>query len=83
LAFLLDYLKARIHPRVLIAGVVALIVWNMGLIVNATLFNSLTNIRRGLTWPDVWQWQWELPMRMWQMGADLFDRCRVLKNGCQ
>jgi hypothetical protein len=83
LAFLLDYLKTRIHPRVLIAGVVALIVWNMGLIVNATLFNSLTHIRRGLTWPDVWYWQWELPVRMWQKGADLFDRCRVLKNGCQ
>jgi hypothetical protein len=83
LAFLLDYLKTRIHPRVLIAGVFALIAWNMGLIVNATLFNSLTHIRRGLTWPDVWYWQWELPVRMWQKGADLFDRCRVIKNSCQ
>jgi hypothetical protein len=80
LAFLLDSLKTRIHPRILIACVVAFIAWNMGLIVNATLFNSLTNIRRGLTWPAVWQWQWELPLRMWQKGAGLFDRCRILKT---
>lgn len=83
LAYLLDTLKARVHPRVLIASVVMFMMWNMGLIINATLFNSLTNMRRGLTWPDVWQWQWELPLRLWQQGATLLDRCRILKNGCQ
>ncbi len=82
-AFLLDYLKTRIHARILITCVVLLISWNMGLIINATLFNSITNIRRGLTWPDVWHWQLELPMRLWQVGNVIFDRCRVLKNGCQ
>lgn len=82
LAFLCDYLNTRIHPHIIFACVIGLIAWNMGLIVNATLFNSITNIRRGLTWPDVWQWQWELPLRMWQKGAGLFDRCRIIKNGC-
>ncbi|MFZ9858038.1 MAG: hypothetical protein ACO3F2_06865 [Roseiflexaceae bacterium] len=82
LAYLLTYLEKRIHWSVLIVSVMLFIGWNMGLIINATIFNSETNIRRGLTWPDVWRWQLELPFKLWQKGLDIFDRCRYIKNSC-
>jgi len=59
-----------------------LIGWNLGLIINGTVFNALTNVRRGLQWPAVWEWQFTLPQRLWELGGTFFDRCRVLKNGC-
>jgi hypothetical protein len=82
LAYLLTHLEKRIHWSVLFVSIMAFVAWNMGLIVNATVFNNETNLRRGLTWPHVWQWQFELPMKLWQKGLDIFDRCRYIKNSC-
>lgn len=82
LAYLLTKIEQRVHWSVLVVGITAFIGWNMGLIVNATIFNGETNIRRGLTWPDLWRWQLELPMKLWQKGLDIFDRCRYIKNSC-
>jgi hypothetical protein len=82
LAYLLTYLEKRIHWSALFVGILAFVAWNMGLIVNATVFNNETNLRRGLTWPHVWRWQFELPMKLWQKGLDIFDRCRYIKNSC-
>jgi len=39
-------------------------------------------VRRGLQWPQLWEWQITLPQRLWELGGAFFDRCRVLKNGC-
>ncbi|MFN5059656.1 MAG: hypothetical protein ACK5GU_07040 [Chloroflexota bacterium] len=82
LSYLLTKLEQRVHWSVLVVGITAFIGWNMGLIVNATIFNGETNLRRGLTWPDLWRWQLELPMKLWQKGLDIFDRCRYIKNSC-
>lgn len=82
LAYLTAQLEKRIHWSVMLTGVIVFIIWNMGLIANATLFNGETNLRRGLTWPDVWHWQLELPLKLWQKGLDIFDRCRYIKNSC-
>lgn len=82
LAYLLSQLEKRVHWSILVTATLAFITWNMGLIVNATLFNGETNLRRGLTWPNLWQWQFELPQKLWQKGFDLFDRCRYIKNSC-
>lgn len=82
LAYLLTHLERRVHWSILVVGISAFIGWNMGLIVNATIFNGETNLRRGLTWPDVWRRQFELPSKLWQKGLDIFDRCRYLKNSC-
>lgn len=82
LAYLFTHLEKRMHWSILLISVIAFISWNMGLIANATIFNSETNLRRGLTWPDVWRWQLELPMKLWQKGLDIFDRCRYIKNSC-
>jgi hypothetical protein len=81
-AWLFDRSVQR-HWRLGITVVVAiLVVWNGGLIINATVFNEVTQMRRGLQWPAVWEWQFSLPWRLWEFGAGLFDRCRLLKNGC-
>lgn len=82
LAYLFTHLEKRMHWSILLISVIAFIGWNMGLIANATIFNGETNLRRGLTWPDVWRWQLELPMKLWQKGLDIFDRCRYIKNSC-
>lgn len=58
------------------------VAWNVGLIVNATIFNGETQLRRGLSWPQLWQWQFTLPQRMWERSQDLFDRCKLIKNSC-
>lgn len=82
----LAYLFAQIRHRNLwitaVALVVILIGWNLGLIINGTVFNALTNVRRGLQWPELWEWQYTLPQRLWELGGMFFDRCRVLKNSC-
>ncbi len=82
LAYLIDWAKTRMHWSVIVVCTGAFIAWNMGLIVNATVFNAETNLRRGLTWPDVWRWQFELPMKLWHKGSEIFDRCRYIKNSC-
>lgn len=82
LAYLFTHLEKRIHWSVLLTSILIFIGWNMGLIVNATVFNGETNIRRGLTWPDLWRWQLELPIKLWNKGLDIFDRCRYIKNSC-
>ncbi len=81
-AYLLSKLKRRRARLTALSLVAFFILWNMGLIVNGTIFNGLTNVRRGLQWPALWQWQFSLPQRLWELGGTFFDRCRVLKNGC-
>jgi hypothetical protein len=81
-AYLLQTIKQR-QVTIIALGVVGLLIlWNMGLIMNGTVFNGLTNVRRGLQWPQLWEWQMSLPQRLWELGGAFFDRCRVLKNGC-
>ena len=76
------YLQQRIPWRVVVLCVVLLMLWNFGLIINATIFNNDTQLRRGLSWPQVWEWQFTLPQRMWERSHDLFDRCKLIKNRC-
>jgi len=82
LAALLSKLQARVPVHVLSVVIALFICWNMGLIANATLFNNETQLRRGLTWPNVWHWQLSLPERIWEKSMDLFDRCKLVKNSC-
>lgn len=60
-----------------------LITWNAGLILNATFFESETQLRRiGLTWPNTWAWQAELPGKVAsRLNEILFERCRFVQNG--
>lgn len=81
-AWLFDTTRTRVSRSVILAVVLLLIGWNLGLVVNGTVFNAVTNVRRGLQWPQLWEWQFTLPMRLWELGNNLFDRCRMLKNGC-
>ncbi len=82
LATFVSKLQSRIPITVLGVVIALFICWNMGLIANATLFNNETQLRRGLTWPQLWQWQWSLPQRIWERSIDLFDRCKLVKNSC-
>ena len=82
LATLLHKLQVRISVTVLGVIVALFICWNFGLVANATIFNSETQLRRGLTWPQVWHWQFSLPQRIWERSMDLFDRCKLVKNSC-
>jgi hypothetical protein len=59
-----------------------LVGWNAGLVINATVFNAETELRRGLTWPELWRWQLEAPLRVAGELRDLlFNRCKYLENG--
>ena len=81
LALVNDYLITRIGRAGVMIPALALIGWNVGLVLNATVFNSETNLRRGLTWPDVWRWQMEAPLRAVEKAGDLlFRRCRFFEN---
>lgn len=82
LAYLFNYFEKRIHWSIIVAVVGMFVTWNMGLIVNATIFNGETQLRRGITWPDIWRWQLELPAKIWQKGNEIFDRCKYIKNSC-
>lgn len=78
LALLVDRLGRRTW---LVVPAAALIAWNAGLIVNWTVFNELTGLREGMTWPDLWRWQLEAPGRVVTVFNDLiFDRCRFMEN---
>ena len=81
LALVNDYLIKRIGRVGVIIPAIVLIGWNAGLVLNATVFNAETNLRRGLTWPDVWRWQMEAPLRVVEKAGDLlFRRCRFFEN---
>lgn len=81
LALLNDALVRRLGRFGVLAPAIALIGWNFGLVLNATVFNAETNLRRGLTWPDVWRWQMEAPLRALRLIGDLlFRRCRFFEN---
>lgn len=82
LGYLIMQLEQRMQRNILVVLVCALILWNMGLIVNATVFNADTNLRKGITWPDILYWQLELPQKLWEKGTEIFDRCRYIKNSC-
>jgi hypothetical protein len=81
-AYLLNSLPTQRWNTLATVLIVLLIGWNLGLILNGTVFNALTGVRRGLQWPELWYWQFSLPQRLWELGGTFFDRCRVLKNGC-
>ncbi len=83
LACLLDWIALRVGWRALWIIAAALIAWNGGLVLNATFFESQTSFRRiGLTWPDTWRWQWQLPGKvLGRIEEILFRRCEFLKNG--
>lgn len=81
LALICDHAIGRTSRAGLILAALALIGWNFGLVLNATVFNAETNLRRGLTWPDVWRWQLEAPLRALEaLGDLLFRRCRFMEN---
>lgn len=81
LALLNDALTRRVGRFGVVVPAVLLIGWNFGLVLNATVFNAETNLRRGLTWPDVWRWQVEAPLRALRLAGDLlFRRCRFFEN---
>lgn len=81
LALICDRAIGRTSRAGLILAALALIGWNFGLVLNATVFNAETNLRRGLTWPDVWRWQMEAPLRALEaLGDLLFRRCRFMEN---
>lgn len=82
LAQLLTAAQSRVARYWLIGVVTVLILWNFGLMINATIFNTETQLRRGLTWPNLWEWQRTLPVRLWEQSHNLFDRCRLIKNSC-
>jgi len=82
LAYLVERSQIRLPRWSIGACLLLFVAWNMGLIVNATVFNQSTQLRRGLSWPQLWQWQWELPGKLWLKGSEIFDRCRIVKNSC-
>jgi hypothetical protein len=61
---------------------VLFVAWNAGLVVNASVFNDETQLRQGLTWPDLWRWQLEAPLKLaGKLGELLFNRCAFFENG--
>jgi hypothetical protein len=82
LAALLAWLQPRIGRWPLLAVVLLLIGWNIGLIANWTVLHP-KEIRPGLVWPDLWRWQLEAPLRVLEKAGDLlFNRCGLVENGC-
>jgi hypothetical protein len=82
LALLADWAAARLGWRLVVLPALVLITWNAGLAVNATVFNAETQLRQGLTWPDLWRWQLEAPAKLaGKLGDLLFNRCKFLENG--
>ncbi len=80
-ALLAEWVARRAGRFAVIAPALLLIGWNFGLVLNATVFNAETNLRRGLAWPDVWRWQLEAPLRAIEaLGDLLFRRCRFFEN---
>ncbi|MBA3469912.1 MAG: hypothetical protein H0T53_09735 [Herpetosiphonaceae bacterium] len=77
----LALLIERIHwPKAVIATLALLFVlWNAGLIVQATVSNP--QIKTGLNWDTMLESQLEAPRRAWSKGYQLlFDRCALMKN---
>jgi hypothetical protein len=82
LALLADWGAARVGWRWLVLPALMLVLWNAGLAVNASVFNAETQLRQGLTWPDLWRWQVEAPAKLaGKLGDVLFNRCKLLENG--
>jgi hypothetical protein len=82
LALLVDRLVGRWGWRAAVLPALLLVLWNAGLVVNATVFNGETKLRAGLTWPDLWRWQLEAPLKLaGTIGDLLFNRCKFLENG--
>jgi len=82
LALLVDWVEARVDRRWLLVPALLLIAWNAGLALNWTLFNDETHLRAGMTWPDLWRWQLDVPRKaIGKAGQLLFQRCRLFDNG--
>jgi hypothetical protein len=83
LALLLDRAERRVGWAPLGVALALFALWNAGLVLNGTFFESETSLRRiGLIWPDTWRWQAELPTKVASRIQEiLFDRCRFLQNG--
>ncbi|HMO59578.1 MAG TPA: hypothetical protein PKA05_10140 [Roseiflexaceae bacterium] len=81
LALLIERSGLRFGRGVPLVVALLLIGWNAGLVLNATIFNGETGLRRGLSWPDLFRWQIEAPLKAaGKIGEILFDRCRFLEN---
>jgi hypothetical protein len=83
LALVFDWLAKRIDWRILVMLLGLCIVWNAGLVLNATFFEAETSLRRiGLSWPETWQWQSEVISKLFtQLDAIILRRCQFLQNG--
>ena len=77
----LALLIERLHwPRTVVAMLaLAFILWNGGLIIQATVSNPA--IKVGLRWDTMLESQFEAPRRAWSKGYQLlFNRCALIKN---
>jgi hypothetical protein len=83
LALLLDRLSQSVSWWVLFGVLALLILWNFGLILNATFFEAETSFRRiGLIWPEAWRLQAEVGFKVAsRLGEILFERCKFVQNG--
>ena len=84
LALLCEWLLAQRWQRgVLVALALLFVGWNLALMLNWTLFNDKTALRRGMQWPQLFAWQFEVPGELTgKANALLFDRCRLVENSC-
>ncbi len=80
LAALLEWLRPRMHPALLVLPCLLLIGWNIGLIAQWTIVRP--DLRRGLIWDDMLYYQFvEVPQQvLGRLGDLLFHRCRLVQN---
>ncbi len=82
LALLVERVQTRWGRAWVIAPALLFVLWNAGLLVNATVLHPELR-REGLLWPELWRWQLEAPAQaLDKLRALLFDRCQFLENGC-
>lgn len=82
LALLADWAARRVDRRWLLVPALVLVAWNIGLVLNWTLFNTETHLRAGMSWPDLWRWQLDVPGKaLAKVGQLLFHRCSLFDNG--
>ena len=85
LALLAQWLLHRRWKRGVLAAIALLFVgWNLALMLNWAVFNDKTALRKGMQWPELVQWQLEVPGEvLGKANALLFNRCELVDNGCR
>lgn len=82
LALLAERVQTRWGRAWVLVPALLFVLWNAGLLVNATVLHPELR-REGLLWPELWWWQLEAPAQaLGKLRALLFDRCQFLENGC-